>query len=516
VTAIVLAQEPAFAIGPVDVIPEIRSLCRAGYRDEVVEPRVMQVLVALNRAEGHVVARDYLVEHCWDGRIVGDDAITRVIARLRRMAEGIGRDAFVIETVTKVGYRLRRIEPAFAADIAALAVVRSTPASDRRGLLVGGVALIAAAAIGGGWFATHRPYRPKPRTVALMEQALIALRQATREGQMQAVGLYRQVVTEEPQYPDGWGALAMTFAIMSHYRATALATALQDHARKIAARAFALEPGNAFADVAVATAEPTVGHWKRCEVALRSALDAHPHHEQLLFALSELLALVGRVRDALIYSGQLVTMIPPTPGFLFERSRLLWSAGRLDEADALLTDAARLYPTHFAVWFSRFYTMIFSGRANAALALAADRAQLPSGIPEDEIASVVRVARAIATRSPPLVDAVVQESMKRARTGAGHAENSAQFLASLGRGDLALDILDAYYFGEGFVVPEVRFTASQGTYTPANDRLTAFLFGPSLAPIRDNARFDRLLERLGLNAYWRASGNVPDYRTRPV
>ena len=46
----------------------------------------MQALVALARADGEIVTRDELIQSCWDGRIVGEDAIDRVIARLRRAA----------------------------------------------------------------------------------------------------------------------------------------------------------------------------------------------------------------------------------------------------------------------------------------------------------------------------------------------------------------------------------------------------------------------------------------------
>jgi DNA-binding winged helix-turn-helix (wHTH) protein len=66
----------------------------------------MQVLVALARADGRIVTRDELIDWCWNGRIVGEDAINRAIFRLRQVAGGIGGGGFRIETITKVGYRL--------------------------------------------------------------------------------------------------------------------------------------------------------------------------------------------------------------------------------------------------------------------------------------------------------------------------------------------------------------------------------------------------------------------------
>ena len=40
-----------------------------------------------------IVTRDELVERCWDGRVVGDDAINRVLSRMRHIAADFGRAA---------------------------------------------------------------------------------------------------------------------------------------------------------------------------------------------------------------------------------------------------------------------------------------------------------------------------------------------------------------------------------------------------------------------------------------
>lgn len=66
----------------------------------------MQVLVAFAAANNRVLSRDALIARCWDGRIVGDDAINRVIGRLRKLALDEGSNSFSIETINKVGYRL--------------------------------------------------------------------------------------------------------------------------------------------------------------------------------------------------------------------------------------------------------------------------------------------------------------------------------------------------------------------------------------------------------------------------
>lgn len=86
--------------------PARRLVCWANGGNRELEPRVMQVLVALASAPGQVVSRDRLIELCWEGRIVGDDAINRCIQGLRRLSRDIDPAAFAIETVPRVGYSL--------------------------------------------------------------------------------------------------------------------------------------------------------------------------------------------------------------------------------------------------------------------------------------------------------------------------------------------------------------------------------------------------------------------------
>jgi len=101
-----LAREQPVRLGALNIDPASRRVAHDDGREEFLEPRVMQVLVTLLRAEGRILSRDELLETCWPGVLVGEDALNRVMGRLRRLAGGIGDGAFRIETVTKVGYRL--------------------------------------------------------------------------------------------------------------------------------------------------------------------------------------------------------------------------------------------------------------------------------------------------------------------------------------------------------------------------------------------------------------------------
>jgi len=126
-----LARASDFRLGSLAVRPSTREVGQGPERT-LLEPRVMQVLVALARRQGEVVSRDELIATCWDGRIVGDDAINACVAKVRRVGEG-GR-SFAIETVPRVGYRLTAAgssaQPQPASDEVILAVLPFENLSD--------------------------------------------------------------------------------------------------------------------------------------------------------------------------------------------------------------------------------------------------------------------------------------------------------------------------------------------------------------------------------------------------
>ncbi len=97
-----LAQEGNFSLGRMLVRPSRREIEIDGSAD-TIEPRVMQVLIALARRSGEVVSREQLTELCWAGRFVSEDAINRSMTKVRKLASP---SSFTLETIPRVGYRL--------------------------------------------------------------------------------------------------------------------------------------------------------------------------------------------------------------------------------------------------------------------------------------------------------------------------------------------------------------------------------------------------------------------------
>ena len=66
----------------------------------------MEVLMALAARAGQVVSREELLAAVWPGVVVGDEALTQSIIKLRRALGDNPRAPSYIETISKRGYRL--------------------------------------------------------------------------------------------------------------------------------------------------------------------------------------------------------------------------------------------------------------------------------------------------------------------------------------------------------------------------------------------------------------------------
>lgn len=90
-----------------DWVVEVRALAITnGGLTRKLEPKVMDLLLCLATARGEVMTRDELVGTVWPGVIVGYDSLTTAVIKLRKAFGDDSRHPRVIETVSKVGYRL--------------------------------------------------------------------------------------------------------------------------------------------------------------------------------------------------------------------------------------------------------------------------------------------------------------------------------------------------------------------------------------------------------------------------
>jgi transcriptional activator of cad operon len=95
----------ALYVGGWTVDPATNQL-RRGDEAVRVEPKAMEVLVLLASRAGKVVSRDDLFAAVWPGVVVGDEALTQSINKLRKALGDNPRAPSYIETISKRGYRL--------------------------------------------------------------------------------------------------------------------------------------------------------------------------------------------------------------------------------------------------------------------------------------------------------------------------------------------------------------------------------------------------------------------------
>ncbi|MBL8482114.1 MAG: winged helix-turn-helix domain-containing protein, partial [Rhodocyclaceae bacterium] len=77
-----------------------------GEQIQRLEPKAVEVLACLAQHAGAVLAREELLERVWPGVVVGDDALTQAIIKLRKALGDDARRPSHIETISKRGYRL--------------------------------------------------------------------------------------------------------------------------------------------------------------------------------------------------------------------------------------------------------------------------------------------------------------------------------------------------------------------------------------------------------------------------
>jgi TolB-like protein/DNA-binding winged helix-turn-helix (wHTH) protein/Flp pilus assembly protein TadD len=71
-----------------------------------LEPKAMEVLVYLASHPGEVITREELERNVWHGAVVGYDAVTNTIIKLRKALQDSARQPHYIATIPKKGYQL--------------------------------------------------------------------------------------------------------------------------------------------------------------------------------------------------------------------------------------------------------------------------------------------------------------------------------------------------------------------------------------------------------------------------
>ena len=343
-----LARASDFGLGAIDVQPSRRRLIHPVTGAVEIEPRVMKVLVALHRAGGDVLSRDDLIDLCWGGRIVGDDALNRCIVALRRLSRGLDPPPFEIETIPRVGYRLVIAEGSPAPPQGAPAPGRPAPARPRRRAALAATVLAGLAALlVAGWTLLRGPAAPPPPAIApdptagtpqrreaerLHATALRLLRQRTRAGYAEAETLLRRSVALDPTHAPSWAQLGVVVWMPAWWAARSDPRAweqLRAEATGHVRRALAIDPRLAEAHAAMGLILVGTGGARRW---LEQAVRLDPDNIEAWMWLGNDLVRYNELRRALDAYGRAVALDPGWQPAVANRIVLLGRLGRRAQA----------------------------------------------------------------------------------------------------------------------------------------------------------------------------------------
>ena len=513
--AIRLADVAPFRLGDLRVQPATRQLFR-GDSSEVLEPRVMQVLVALAQANGAVISRDELIERCWGGVIVGENAIQRVISRLRQVAATLGNGCFQLETITKVGYRI--IAPAGVDAPPPRAEPLQTPGEvaapeqaqwSRRLVLAGSAATTAIAAV-----SLYFKLKPEPAQTGNSEaqayyDKAIAIREGGGPGAIeQALAYFREATRLAPDMAKAWGGLAYVYADSAYWSSPGDWPAVAARCRSAAQRALQLDPQDPDARAALVFLGPLYRNWANAESQIRQVLRTAPNHRRANGLMAQTLSEVGRWRDAIPFYRKITGPNDFIAPARFGLIHALWNAGRLDEAEDALDAATARWPKHGSLWETRVKFLAFTGRPEQALALIADKSSRPDddSVWPEGTAAIIKASQSSDKQQRRRVIEMVKSQIRK---DLGDARSAMEYMPTLGAVDEAFEFANGIYLGKGpWAKALVRTNRFEGW-------VTAPLFGVLTAPMRADRRFGPLVQAIGLEDYWRQSHTQPDYRIFP-
>ena len=504
ITPASLASLPDFRIGEVAISPSRRVISGPGGQQDV-EPRVMQVLVALAEADGAVVTRNTLFDRCWGGTYVGDDSLNRTIAALRRVVATVAPDSFEIETIPRTGYRLAGAHPDLPASTDAPAAGGGFP----RRAVIGGA--VAAAAVGGAGllWANGRRNRDFEALLAKGEEALDYGDPAADPSDE-----FRRAVAMRPDSARAQGLLAFTRAMAADYGAPSEAPAAVREAERAAAAALSIDPNAPDARIARTLLQRSTLDFAATEARFREILAADPQNIRAMREFWDLLQCVGRSREALSVVERAIAAKPLAAANNYPRAQLLWILGRNAEADRVIDRALQYWPSHRFVRFARFMIFAFTDRPRAALAMLDGKDTAPQSFSAEAVALWRVSLAALEQRTPAAIAAARRANLAAAQTNLRIASQGVFVLSALGEIDAAFQIVN-----ELFVIPARNLTGDQpgGKAVPVSStawRFAPWLFIPPTAPLRADARFEALCDGIGLTDYWRTRRVVPDYKLR--
>jgi len=206
-----------------------------------------------------------------------------------------------------------------------------------------------------------------PEAYALYLQASQLGRQGTAEAYKQSEALYRRVLAIDPHYAPAWTALAEN---LYHEADQGLLSSKEGYAQagEAAKKAVEIDPEYALAHARIGWIVASDNDLAGAAPHFERALALDPSDPDVLRNSATLLAVLGRLDEALALNEVVVRHDPVNVSAIFNLGYYQRMAGQLDPAIALFRTALSLAPGRGGVHYQLCVALVLKGDAKGALA----------------------------------------------------------------------------------------------------------------------------------------------------
>ena len=476
---VISGKEEPFRVGEWLADPVRCTLTHAGEVRQL-EPKVMAVLQALVRRPGELVSKQDLIREVWESRFVTEDVITVAIYELRKVLGDSARHPQFIETIPRHGYRWKLEPPAFpekkvaGAENVAPLVPRVRAAWPALAALAAMLAAIVSWQLLRGDLA--RPLTSSREALAAYESGLRLLNEGSRASSREAASLLEQAVTHDAAFAEAHAALARALVLQADSGWGDRAQ-LQSRAQAAVNRAFELRPDLPQAHAARGMVQ-FVLEWNfaAAEKSLRRALQLQPTLMEAHQVLAWLHSATARHEQAIAHARQALAAgaVP------YRHVELAWAlsySARYHDALAELDRALRLEPRMFEAHISRGMILELLGDTTGAYAAIREAyAGMPGG----------------ADFTKRLDGIYAREGLRGVYRAWLHVSQSGR-VASMPKSEVWHASL---YSRIGEL--DSAITALERAYERHEGGLAWLRVEPSFTPLRYDARYQSLIQRVGL------------------
>jgi DNA-binding winged helix-turn-helix (wHTH) protein/Tfp pilus assembly protein PilF len=431
-------------------------------------PKAFDLLVALARRPGRLVAKQELLDTVWPESYVEEGILTVHVSALRKALGDTSRPARCIETVSRSGYR-------FIAPIGEY-IVTATPSPSPAAVLPARHYALPGA------IPTLRGPHSTPEVYELCGRGREHLASASMFEIPKAIAAFRAAAERDPSYAPAFAGLALAHCAQAAMRVAAPSDAYRD-AKSAALRALAMDPESADAQVALGTVLFfSEWDWRSAARSLQRALQLNPSHVQGYLMYGRLLDALGQPDAALRMKSKALECDPLSPLVHVQMALSCWNQRRYDDAIAWADKALEINPRHLLA--REFLIAAYMNKGDFDRYMAESRTHAESfGVSPDTLMPIVA---AYASGGWPGVGRCCLELVDR---GSAPAFQLAALSALAGDAEAAFAFLDRAILAR-------------------DPSLVDLAVAPQWDGVRADPRFDACIERMGLKDYWQS---VPSF-----